>query len=440
MDLFEKDAKDAVDNISQKNIPLAEKLRPKILDEVIGQDKLLGSDGQLKSMVKSGQLSSIIFWGPPGVGKTTLARVIAHEVSAHYEEISAIFSGVSDLKKLLTAATVRHSNGSKTILFVDEIHRFNKSQQDSFLPYMENGTIVLIGATTENPSFELNSALLSRSNVIILERLNAEGLRQIFNRAMGFMGNSPIFSDNAISLLIHMSNGDGRALINLLEQVCSWKDNGTVDEHDLKAKLSQRVANYDKKGDEHYNLISALHKSVRGSDPDAAIYWLARMLEGGEDPSYIFRRLVRIAAEDIGLADLHASSICIEAWQSFERLGSPEGDLSLARAVCYLALAPKSNAVYTAFSTARQLAKKTGSILPPKHILNAPTELMKNNGYGDGYIYDHDSENAFSGQNFFPDELSGEVFYSPVERGFERELKKRLTYFEKLRSKRDVNM
>lgn len=440
MDLFDKDAKEVVDNISQKNIPLAEKLRPKTLDEVIGQDKLLGSDGQLKSMVKSGQLSSIIFWGPPGVGKTTLARVIAHEVSAHYEEISAIFSGVSDLKKLLTAATVRHSNGSKTILFVDEIHRFNKSQQDSFLPYMENGTIVLIGATTENPSFELNSALLSRSNVIILERLNAEGLRQIFNRAMGFMGNSPIFSDDAISLLIHMSNGDGRALINLLEQVCSWKDNGTVDEHDLKAKLSQRVANYDKKGDEHYNLISALHKSVRGSDPDAAIYWLARMLEGGEDPSYICRRLVRIAAEDIGLADLHASSICIEAWQSFERLGSPEGDLSLARAVCYLALAPKSNAVYTAFGTARQLAKKTGSIPPPKHILNAPTELMKNNGYGDGYIYDHDSENAFSGQNFFPDELSGEVFYSPVERGFERELKKRLTYFEKLRSKRDENM
>ena len=440
MDLFDKNATDAVDNLSKKNIPLAEKLRPKVLDEVIGQDKILASDGQLKSMVKSGQLSSIIFWGPPGVGKTTLARVIANEVSAHYEEISAIFSGVSDLKKLLTAASVRHSNGSKTILFVDEIHRFNKSQQDSFLPYMENGTIVLIGATTENPSFELNSALLSRSNVIILERLNAEELRQIFNRAIGFMGNAPIFSDDAISLLIHLSNGDGRALINLLEQVWSWKDNGTIDEHELKAKLSQRAANYDKRGEEHYNLISALHKSVRGSDPDAAIYWLARMLEGGEDPSYICRRLVRIAAEDIGLADLHASSICIEAWQSFERLGSPEGDLSLARAVCYLALAPKSNAVYTAFSTARQLAKKTGSIPPPKHILNAPTELMKNNGYGDGYIYDHDSENAFSGQNFFPDELSGEVFYSPVERGFERELKKRLTYFEKLRSKRDENM
>ena len=440
MDLFDKNAKDAVENISQNNIPLAEKLRPQVLDEVIGQDKILASDGQLKSMVKSGQLSSIIFWGPPGVGKTTLARVIANEVSAHYEEISAIFSGVSDLKKLLTAASVRHSNGSKTILFIDEIHRFNKSQQDSFLPYMENGTIVLIGATTENPSFELNSALLSRSNVIILERLNAEELRQIFNRAICFMGNAPIFSDDAISLLIHLSNGDGRALINLLEQVWSWKDNGTVDEHELKAKLSQRAANYDKRGDEHYNLISALHKSVRGSDPDAAIYWLARMLEGGEDPSYICRRLVRIAAEDIGLADLYASSICIEAWQSFERLGSPEGDLSLARAVCYLALAPKSNSIHAAFSTARQLAKKTGSIPPPKHILNAPTELMKNNGYGDGYIYDHDSENAFSGQNFFPDELSAEVFYTPVERGFERELKKRLTYFEKLRSKRDENM
>ena len=440
MDLFDKNATDAVDNLSKKNIPLAEKLRPKVLDEVIGQDKVLASDGQLKSMVKSGQLSSIIFWGPPGVGKTTLARVIANEVSAHYEEISAIFSGVSDLKKLLTAASVRHSNGSKTILFIDEIHRFNKSQQDSFLPYIENGTIVLIGATTENPSFELNSALLSRSNVIILERLNAEELRQIFNRAICFMGNAPIFSDDAISLLIHLSNGDGRALINLLEQVWSWKDNGTVDEHELKAKLSQRAANYDKRGDEHYNLISALHKSVRGSDPDAAIYWLARMLEGGEDPSYICRRLVRIAAEDIGLADLYASSICIEAWQSFERLGSPEGDLSLARAVCYLALAPKSNSIHAAFSTARQLAKKTGSIPPPKHILNAPTELMKNNGYGDGYIYDHDSENAFSGQNFFPDELSAEVFYTPVERGFERELKKRLTYFEKLRSKRDENM
>ena len=440
MDLFDKDTKDAVDNNSQKNIPLAEKLRPKVLDEVIGQEKILASDGQLKSMVKSGQLSSIIFWGPPGVGKTTLARVIANEVSAHYEEISAIFSGVSDLKKLLTAATVRHSNGSKTILFVDEIHRFNKSQQDSFLPYMENGTITLIGATTENPSFELNSALLSRSNVILLERLNAEDLRKIFTRAIGFMGNAPIFSDDAISLIIHMSNGDGRALINLLEQVGSWRDNGTVDAHDLKTKLSQRAANYDKKGDEHYNLISALHKSIRGSDPDAAIYWLARMLEGGESPSYICRRLVRIASEDIGLADLHASSICIEAWQSYERLGSPEGDLSLARAVCYLALAPKSNAVYTAFSAARHLAKETGSIPPPKHILNAPTQLMKNNGYGDGYIYDHDSENAFSGQNFFPDELSGQVFYSPVERGFERELKKRLAYFEKLRSKRDENM
>ncbi len=398
-DLFDKDAKESVDNISHKNIPLAEKLRPKILDEVIGQDKTLASDGQLKSMVKSGQLSSIIFWGPPGIGKTPLARVIANEVSAHYEEISAIFSGVSDLKKLLTAATVRHSNGLKTILFVDEIHRFNKSQQDSFLPYMENGTITLIGATTENPSFELNSALLSRSNVILLERL-----------------------------------------INLLEQVGSWKNNGTVDTHDLKTKLSQRAANYDKKGDEHYNLNSALHKSIRGSDPDAAIYWLARMLEGGEDPSYICRRLVRIASEDIGLADLNASSICIEAWESYERLGSPEGDLSLARAVCYLALAPKSNAVYTAFSDARQLAKETGSIPPPKHILNAPTQLMKNNGYGDAYIYDHDSENAFSGQNFFPDELSRKVFYSPVERGFERELKKRLAYFEKLRSKRDKNM
>ena len=440
MDLFDSDSKDAEGNIFQKNIPLAERLRPKVLDEVVGQDKILSSNGQLKSMVRSGQLSSIIFWGPPGVGKTTLARVIANEVRAHYEEISAVFSGVSDLKKLLNTATLRHANGSKTILFVDEIHRFNKSQQDSFLPYMENGSIVLIGATTENPSFELNSALLSRSNVIILERLNAEDLRKIFDRVIGFLDNPPIFSDEASSLIIHMSDGDGRALINLLEQVALWESSGTVNEQDLLTRLARRAKNYDKKGDEHFNLISALHKSVRGSDPDAALYWLARMLEGGEDPAYICRRLIRIAAEDIGLADLHASSVCIDAWQSYERLGSPEGELSLARAVCYLALAPKSNAVYRAFSKARKLAKETGSAPPPKHILNAPTKIMKNNGFGDGYIYEHDIENAFSGQNFFPEELSREVFYHPVERGFERELKKRVAYFEKLRLKPDKKM
>ena len=440
MDLFDSDSKDAEGDIFQKNIPLAERLRPKVLDEVVGQDKILSSNSQLKSMVRSGQLSSIIFWGPPGVGKTTLARVISNEVRAHYEEISAVFSGVSDLKKLLNTATLRHANGSKTILFVDEIHRFNKSQQDSFLPYMENGSIVLIGATTENPSFELNSALLSRSNVIILERLNAEDLRKIFDRAIGFIGNPPNFSEEAISLIIQMSDGDGRALINLLEQVALWEISGTVNEQDLKTKLARRVTNYDKKGDEHFNLISALHKSVRGSDPNAALYWLARMLEGGEDPAYICRRLIRIAAEDIGLADLHASSVCIEAWQSYERLGSPEGELSLAKAVCYLALAPKSNAVYRAFSMARKLAKESGSAPPPKHILNAPTEIMKNNGFGDGYIYEHDVENAFSGQIFFPAELSPEVFYHPVERGFERELKKRVAYFEKLRLKPDKKM
>lgn len=440
MDLFDSDSKDAAHNIFQKNIPLAERLRPKVLDEVVGQGKILSSNGQIKSMVRSSQLSSIIFWGPPGVGKTTLARVIANEIRAHYEEISAIFSGVSELKKLLNAATVRKENGSKTILFVDEIHRFNKSQQDSFLPYMENGTIVLIGATTENPSFELNSALLSRSNVIILERLNAEDLRKIFDRVIGFIDNPPLFSDEAISLIINMADGDGRALINLLELVGSWKINGTVNEQDLRTKLSRRVTNYDKKGDEHYNLTSALHKSIRGSDPDAALYWLARMLEGGEDPGYICRRLVRIAAEDIGLADLHAASICIETWQAYERLGSPEGDLSLARAVCYLALAPKSNAVYKAFNAARELAKETNSIPPPLAILNAPTQIMKENGFGDGYVYDHDRENAFAGQNFFPKELSREVFFKPVERGFERELKKRVTYFEKLRFKRDRKM
>lgn len=439
-DLFESDSKVTKDEISQKNTPLAEKLRPKSLNEVVGQDRILAADGQLTLMVKSGQLASIIFWGPPGVGKTTIARAIANEVSAHYEEISAIFSGVSDLKKLLNAASVRYSNGTRTILFVDEIHRFNKSQQDSFLPYMENGSIILMGATTENPSFELNSALLSRSQVLILERLNAEDLLKIFNRAIGSMKNVPVFSEAAISLVIDMSDGDARSLLNYIEQVGSWESNNTVTEQDLKTRLSRRIKNYDKKGDEHFNLISALHKSVRGSDPDGALYWLARMLEGGEDPNYICRRLVRIAAEDIGLADLHAASICIETWQAYERLGSPEGDLSLARAVCYLALAPKSNAVYKAFNSAKKLAQETGSMPPPLDILNAPTQLMKENGFGDGYIYDHDSENAFAGQNFFPKELSREVFFNPVERGFERELKKRVTYFEKLRLKRDRDM
>ena len=439
-DLFESDSKVTKAQISQKNTPLAEKLRPKSLNEVVGQDRILAADGQLTLMVKSGQLASIIFWGPPGVGKTTIARAIANEVSAHYEEISAIFSGVSDLKKLLNAASVRYSNGTRTILFVDEIHRFNKSQQDSFLPYMENGSIILMGATTENPSFELNSALLSRSQVLILERLNAEDLLKIFNRAIGSMKNAPMFSEAAISFIIDMSDGDGRSLLNYIEQVGSWESNNTVTEQDLKTRLSRRIKNYDKNGDEHFNLISALHKSVRGSDPDGALYWLARMLEGGEDPNYICRRLVRIAAEDIGLADLHASSICIETWQAYERLGSPEGDLSLARAVCYLALAPKSNAVYKAFNLAKMLAQETGSMPPPLDILNAPTQLMKENGFGDGYIYDHDSENAFAGQNFFPKELSREVFFNPVERGFERELKKRVTYFEKLRLKRDRDM
>ncbi|WP_306004832.1 replication-associated recombination protein A [Aquicoccus porphyridii] len=416
--------------------PLADRLRPRALSEVIGQEQVLGPDAPLGAMLAAGSLSSLIFWGPPGVGKTTIARLLADETDLHFEQISAIFSGVSELRKVFEAAKHRRANGQGTLLFVDEIHRFNKAQQDSFLPHMEDGTILLVGATTENPSFELNAALLSRAQVLVLTRLELADLERLAQRAETDLGRSLPLDGPAREGLLEMADGDGRALLNLIEQVMAWKVEAKLDTKALTTRLMRRAAQYDKSGDEHYNLISALHKSVRGSDPDAALYWLARMLEGGEDPRYLARRITRMAIEDIGLADPNAQTHCLHAWEVYERLGSPEGELALAQALVYLALAPKSNAGYTAYKAARAQAKKTGSEPPPKHILNAPTSLMKDHGYGKGYSYDHDAEDGFSGQNYFPDGMKRPVLYQPVERGFERELKKRLDWFAKQRLQR----
>ena len=417
--------------------PLADRLRPKSLGEVIGQEQVLGPDAPLGVMLSSGSLSSLIFWGPPGVGKTTIARLLADETDLHFIQISAIFTGMPDLRKVFEAAKMRRANGKGTLLFVDEIHRFNKAQQDGFLPHMEDGTILLVGATTENPSFELNSAVLSRSQVLILERLSLADLERMAQRAEQDLGRKLPLDGPARENLLEMADGDGRALLNLIEQIAAWKVDGKLDTDALSTRLMKRAARYDKSGDEHYNLISALHKSVRGSDPDAALYWFARMLKGGEDPRFLARRITRMAVEDIGLADPQAQHICLQAWQTFERLGSPEGELALAQALTYLALAPKSNAVYAAYKNAMAAAAKTGSEPPPKHILNAPTSLMKDIGYGDGYAYDHDAEDAFSGANYFPDGMKRGVYYNPVDRGFERDLKKRVDYFAKLRAKRN---
>lgn len=418
--------------------PLADRLRPQRLSDVIGQTQVLGGEAPLGVMLASGVLSSVIFWGPPGVGKTTIARLLADETDLHFVQISAIFSGVAELKKVFEAARLRRANGKGTLLFVDEIHRFNKAQQDGFLPHMEDGTILLVGATTENPSFELNSALLSRAQVLVLERLSLADLELMAQRAEADLGAALKLTGEAREAMLEMADGDGRALLNLIEQVSAWKIDGKLDQAALMARLQKRASQYDKSGDAHYNLISALHKSVRGSDPDAALYWFTRMLEGGEDPRFLARRLTRMAVEDIGLADPQAQSVCLESWQTYERLGSPEGELALAQSVIYLALAPKSNAGYAAYKNAVRAAKKTGSQPPPKHILNAPTQLMKDQGYGDGYSYDHEAEDGFSGQNYFPEGMKRGVYYQPVERGFERELKKRLDFFVKLRAKRDT--
>ncbi|MBJ3764471.1 replication-associated recombination protein A [Maribius pontilimi] len=416
--------------------PLADRLRPRALGEVIGQAQVLGPEAPLGVMLASGALSSLIFWGPPGVGKTTIARLLADETDLHFVQISAIFSGVPELRKVFDAAKIRRKNGQGTLLFVDEIHRFNKAQQDGFLPHMEDGTILLVGATTENPSFELNAALLSRAQVLVLTRLDEGDLERLIARAEGELGAALPLTDDARRALIEMADGDGRALLNLVEQIAAWKVSAPLDTDGLTTRLMRRAAQYDKSGDAHYNLISALHKSVRGSDPDAALYWLARMLEGGEDPRYLARRITRMAIEDIGLADPQAQRVCLDAWETFERLGSPEGELALGQAVTYLALAPKSNAGYVAYKESRKAAKRTGSEPPPKHILNAPTKLMKDQGYGDGYAYDHDAEDGFSGQNYFPDGMKRGVYYIPLERGFERDLKKRLDWFVKQRAKR----
>lgn len=417
--------------------PLADRLRPKTLAEVVGQEQLTGPDGALSRMIASGSLGSMIFWGPPGTGKTTVARLLAGETSLAFEQISAIFSGVADLKKVFETARLRRSNGRQTLLFVDEIHRFNRAQQDSFLPVMEDGTVVLVGATTENPSFELNAALLSRARVLVFQSLGEDSIAKLLLRAEETEGKPLPLDEEAREALVRMADGDGRASLTLAEEVWRAAKPGEIfDAAGLQGVVQRRAPIYDKGQDGHYNLISALHKSVRGSDPDAALYYLARMFDAGEDPLYLGRRLVRMAVEDIGLADPQALVVANAAKDAYDYLGSPEGELAFAQACVYLATAPKSNAVYTAFKAATRAAKENGSLLPPKRILNAPTKLMKEESYGTGYRYDHDEPDAFSGQDYFPEKMGRQVFYEPPERGFEREIRKRLEYWTKLRKER----
>ncbi|MCI4664759.1 MAG: replication-associated recombination protein A [Neomegalonema sp.] len=416
--------------------PLAERLRPGSLEEVVGQQALLGPEGPLGRMLAAGRLASIILWGPPGVGKTTIARLLAERASLHFRQISAIFSGVAELKKVFAEARALQNADKGVMLFVDEIHRFNRAQQDAFLPVMEEGLITLVGATTENPSFALNSALLSRAQVMMLSRLDDAALERLLCRAEETFGAALPLSADGRAVLRGMADGDGRALLTLADEAFALTTDAPLDGAELSAALVRRAPVYDRAGDGHYGLISALHKSVRGSDPDAALYWLCRMFAAGEDPLYVARRVVRMAVEDIGLADPNAMSQANAAKEAYEFLGSPEGELAIAQAVVYLATAPKSNAGYIAYKAAMRDAKGKGAPPPPAHILNAPTELMKEQGFGAGYAYDHDAPGGFSGQDYFPDGFERPTYYEPVERGFERELKKRMEWFARTRQAR----
>jgi putative ATPase len=421
---------------SQAPRPLADRLRPERLCDVVGQDHLLSAEGPIGRMVAGGTLSSMILWGPPGSGKTTIARLLALGTDLAFEPLSAVYSGVADLRKVFEAARKRREMGRGTLLFIDEVHRFNRAQQDAFLPSVEDGTVILVGATTENPSFELIGALLSRAPVFVLRRLEDRDLETLLQRAEKRLGRPLPLIDEARAALRAMADGDGRFLYNLVEEAARLPQKGLIDRESLIRLVQRRPPLYDKAEEGHYNLISALHKSVRGSDPDAALYWLARMLAGGEDPAYILRRLTRAAVEDIGLADPQALPQALAAWDAFERLGSPEGELAIAEAVLYLATAPKSNAAYLALGDARRLAEETGSVMPPLHILNAPTSLMRDLGYGKGYRYDHQSEEAFSGQNYFPEGVARRRLYRPSGRGFESEVKRRLEVWDRLRQKK----
>ena len=424
------------DSENTPDAPLADRLRPRQLADIVGQDHLVGAEGTIGRMIAAGKLSSIILWGPPGTGKTSLARLLADQTDLHFKAISAVFSGVADLKKVFAEADMRFQSGKATLLFVDEIHRFNRSQQDSFLPYVERGTVVLVGATTENPSFELNAALLSRAQVLILNRLDAVALGQLLDKAEKLEDKPLPLTSDAREALIASADGDGRFLLNQAETLFSLNITDPLDPPQLAKILHRRMAVYDKDREGHYNLISALHKALRGSDPQASLYYLARMLVAGEQPLFLLRRIVRFASEDIGLADPQALVQALAAKQAYEFLGSPEGELAIVQACLYCATAPKSNAAYKAQKAAWKSAKNTGSLMPPQNILNAPTSLMKDIGYGKGYSYDHETDDGFSGDNYWPEEMQPETYYQPVDRGFEHKIRERLDYWENLRAEK----